>query len=68
MADIPKAPLRRIFKEAGAERVSDEAIIILQDFLINEAEVIAKNSVQLSKFNNRKTVQPKDIDAVLSLD
>jgi histone H3/H4 len=68
MAELPKAPLRRIFKEAGASRVSEDAILALHDYLINDAEVIARNCVQLAQYNNRQTVQVKDVDAVLTLE
>lgn len=68
MAELPKAPLRRFFKEAGADRVSDEAVCALHDFLVEEALTLARNSVQLSEYNNRKTVQLKDVNAVLSLE
>ena len=68
MVELPKAPLKRLFKEAGADRVSDKAVNALHDFIIDEASVLAHNSVQLSCYNNRKTVQLKDVEAVLNLE
>lgn len=68
MVSLPKAPLRRIFKEAGADRVSEEAVNALHDCILDEAKLIASNSVQLAGYNNRKTVQSRDVEAVLSLE
>ena len=68
MVSFAKAPIRRLFKEAGADRVSDDAVNNLHDFIIEEAKVVASNSVNLANYNNRKTVQARDVEAVLSLE
>jgi histone H3/H4 len=61
MAEIPMAPFERIFKKAGAERTSDEAIKSIRDSVENYAEALAEASVALAKHAKRKTVKAEDV-------
>ncbi len=58
---IPKAPLMRIFKKQGTERVSDRAVQLLVSFLTKNAEVIAANAVEIAKHRGSRTVNEGDV-------
>ncbi|MCL5099970.1 MAG: NFYB/HAP3 family transcription factor subunit [Candidatus Marsarchaeota archaeon] len=58
---INKSMIRRMLKEAGAERVSDSAVRALQERLNKNAYDIAKKAVMLSKHAKRKTVEESDV-------
>jgi histone H3/H4 len=61
MSEIPKAPIARIIKEAGAERVSDDAKAALADYLEEVARDVAKEANAVAKIAKRKTVKADDI-------
>jgi histone H3/H4 len=65
MAEIPVAPMERILKKAGAERVSREAAVLLANELEGIALDIAKASVDLAKHAGRKTVKADDVKLAL---
>ncbi len=58
---IPKAPVQRIMIEAGAPRVSKEAVDALTDVLIDLGMEIGEHAVRIAKHSGRKTVQAADI-------
>ena len=61
MADIPIAPVNRLIRNAGAERVSEDASAELVKLLEAEGAKIAKKAVALAKHAGRKTVKVEDI-------
>ncbi len=63
--ELPIAPIGRIIKNAGAERISKDADIILARYLEKEGERIAYESIGLAKHAGRKTVKPEDIQLVI---
>ncbi len=59
---LPLAPIYRIIKEAGAERVSDEAKARLAYYLEKFAHEVSKYAVDLARHAKRKTVTDRDIE------
>ena len=58
---IPKAPLARILMNAGAKRVSADAVNALTDAMDDFAERIGTQSVKIAKHSGRKTVHEGDV-------
>ena len=59
--DLQLAPMHRIIKKAGAERVSDEAAKELRTVLEEVGVKIAKDALDFTKHTHRKTVKAEDI-------
>ena len=61
MSEIPKAPIARIIKDAGAERVSKDAKDALADYVEEVARNVAIEAKNVAKIAKRKTVKADDI-------
>lgn len=61
MSEIPKAPIARIIKDTGAERVSEDAKAELAEYLEEVARNIAIEANNVAKIAKRKTIKPEDI-------
>ncbi|WP_157891450.1 histone family protein [Candidatus Mancarchaeum acidiphilum] len=63
-----KATIKKLFKDAGASRVSNKALLLFQDMIEKQAYKTAVKSVNLSKHAKRKTVEESDIKLAASSD
>ncbi len=63
MTELPLAPLKRILKRAGGERVSDKAAEALRDEIEDRAMDLAKSAKKHAKHAKRKTIQREDVRA-----
>ena len=61
MSEIPKAPIARIIKEAGAERVSEDAKAELAAYVEQVARDVAVEANKVAKIAKRKTIKADDI-------
>lgn len=65
MAEIPLAPVQRLIKKAGAQRVGEDAVRALRDYLEKTAVSIAKRAVDLAGHAGRKTIRASDIELAI---
>ncbi len=61
MAELPKATIKRAFREAGAERVSGD----VPEAVNKIVEEIAEAAVESCEEDDRKTVSAKDLNLVV---
>ena len=64
VSEIPVAPVVRILKDAGAERISDDAKKAFADAVEASAEELAKKVIKAAAHAGRKTVTVDDIKFV----
>ncbi|MFW9849400.1 MAG: histone family protein [Candidatus Thorarchaeota archaeon] len=59
---IPVAPIDRLMRKAGADRVSDKGAERLAQILEEIGEHLAKIAAELTEYTGRKTIIDKDVD------
>ena len=67
ITELPIAPVGRILKNNGAQRVSDDAKITLTEAMKDYDEKIAKETIKLAQHTGRKTITGKDIKLALKI-
>jgi DNA-binding protein len=65
MAELPIAPIGRIIKNVGGQRVSESAEEALEKYLEDWAADISRQAVKLAKHAGRKTVNASDIELAI---
>ena len=61
ISTIPKAPVGRILMNAGAKRVSQDAVDAFTDVVTELTTKIATRAVEIAKHSGRKTIHEGDI-------
>ena len=61
MTEIPVAPVMRIIRKTGAERVSSDAGEALADLMEEYGAKISREALKLSSHAGRKTITAHDI-------
>jgi len=59
---LPNAPIERIIRKAGAERVSEDAVEELRRAVQEAEDEIAQDAIDLAKHANRNTVKKEDVE------
>lgn len=62
---IPLAAIKKLVLSVGCERVSNDAVKELNEFIEEKAIIISKKIVDLSEHTNRMTVKKNDVKLVL---
>lgn len=59
---LPNAPIERIIRNAGAERVSEDAVEELRRAVQEAGDEIAQEAIDLANHANRNTVKKEDVE------
>jgi histone H3/H4 len=59
---LPNAPIERIIRKAGAERVSKEAVEELRDAVEDLGSEVSADAVQMADHAERNTVKEEDVE------
>lgn len=63
MAELPLAPIKRIMKQAGAERVADDGAEAMRNVIEEEIIALAQDADRFARHAGRKTVKKEDVEA-----
>lgn len=58
---IPLAAMEKIIKQAGAERVSEDAKVALKEIIEQKAEEVSQRATKFALHAGRKTVKSQDV-------
>ena len=65
--ELPIAPVGRILKNNGAQRVSDGAKIALAEAMEDYGEKLSKETIELARHTGRKTITGKDVKLAIKI-
>lgn len=63
---LPKAPVERIIRNAGADRVSEEAVEELRTAVEELGAELAEDASEMADYADRNTVKKEDIQMAVS--
>ncbi|MCX6777733.1 MAG: NFYB/HAP3 family transcription factor subunit [Candidatus Micrarchaeota archaeon] len=66
MAELPRWEVEQIIRDAGAQRVSEDATKKLLEILEDEAEQIIQKAEFLARYAGRKRISKEDIRLAIS--
>ena len=61
MTELPIAPVGRLIRQTGAERVSADAVSALAEIMEEYGVKVAKEAQKLASHSGRKTITARDI-------
>ncbi len=59
---LPLASIERLARKAGAERISSDALLAIEEILEDYAKRVAEGSVKYARYAKRSTIKREDID------
>ncbi len=59
---LPNAPVERILRKAGADRISEDAVDELREAVEETGEEISRQAIKMADHAGRNTVQKADIE------
>ena len=65
MSELPIAPVKRLMKSVGSYRVSNDAVVYLNEVLEEEGTKIAKKAGKLASHAGRQTISVADVKLAL---
>lgn len=63
MAELPLAPLKRLMKQSGAERVGEDGARAMRDVIEDEIAELTQEADKFARHADRKTIQAEDVRA-----
>lgn len=60
MTELPRSPIKRLLKQGGADRVSEDAVEYIAQHLDDLVKEMGATAAQAAQHGNRKTVQRED--------
>ena len=62
--EFPSAPLERVAKHACKKRISRQAMRLMRDYVLDDAQDRAREIAELTKHSGRKTVLRSDVEFI----
>ncbi len=62
---LPLAPLERLMRNAGAERVSEDAVAAVREIIEDMAQAVADEALRASRHAKRRTIKREDIELAI---